>query len=157
MDGGITLRRATPADAPAILHHRRAMFTDMHMGTPESIAAAVALFAPYLQRALQDGAYLGWLAETPDGQVVSGGGLIVHEWPAAAREPRPQMRRAYILNVYTEPAFRRRGLARGVMDAILAWCRQAGFCSVALHASAQGRPIYEAMGFRATNEMRLEL
>jgi GNAT superfamily N-acetyltransferase len=67
------------------------------------------------------------------------------------------MRRAYILNVYTEPGYRGRGIARQVVSAIGEWCRQEGFCSVALHASSMGRPIYEAMGFKPTNEMRLEL
>ncbi len=157
MDERIVIRIATLADAPAILHHRQAMFTDMHMGTPDSVDEAVELFAPYLERSLQDGTYRAWLAEAADGQVVGGGGLIVHEWPAAAREPRPQIRRAYILNVYTEPGYRGRGIARQVMEAIVDWCRQEGFCSVTLHASVQGRPIYEAMGFKPTNEMRLDL
>ncbi len=153
----ITIRAATQADIPAILHHRRAMFVDMHIGTPESVEAAITLFAPYLERSLQDGTYRAWLAEAEGGQVVGGGGLIVHEWPAAAREPRPQMRRVYILNVYTEPDYRGHGIAHRVMQAIVDWCRQEGFCSVVLHASVQGRPIYEAMGFKPTNEMRLEL
>ena len=157
MDATITLRMAAPADLLTILHHRHAMFSDMHIGTPDSIDRAVTLFAPYLERTLQDGSYRAWLAETPDGQVVGGGGLLVHDWPAAAREPSPQMRRAYILNVYTEPGYRGRGIARQVVSAIVEWCRQEGFCSVALHASAMGRPIYEAMGFKPTNEMRLEL
>ena len=157
MDETITLRIATLADAPTILHHRRAMYTDMHIGTPDSVDAAITLFAPYLERSLQNGGYRGWLAETDGGQVVGGGGVIVHEWPAAAREPRPQMRRAYILNMYTEPDYRKRGIARRIMETIVDWCRQEGFGSVTLHASVQGRPIYEDMGFKQTNEMRLEL
>lgn len=157
MDATITIRAGTPADIPTILHHRRAMFEDMHVGTPASLDAAIALFSPYLERCLQDGSYRAWLAEATDGQVVGGGGLIVHEWPAAPRELSPQMRRAYILNVYTEPDYRGQGTARKVMEAIIDWCRQEGFSSVCLHASAQGRPIYEAMGFKPTNEMRLEL
>lgn len=153
----IAIRAAALADIPILLHHRQAMFNDMHIGAPESVATAVALFAPYLERSLQDGTYRAWLAQAADGQVVGGGGLIVHEWPASAREPRPQMRRAYILNVYTEPAYRQRGIARQIVETIIAWCRQEGFCSVVLHASPQGRPIYDALGFKPTNEMRLEM
>ncbi|MBI3493214.1 MAG: GNAT family N-acetyltransferase, partial [Acidobacteria bacterium] len=50
----------------------------------------------------------------------------------------------------TEPAHRRRGLARLVMDAIHAWCREAGVASVALNASRDGQPLYESMGYAVT-------
>ena len=60
-----------------------------------------------------------------------------------------------ILNVYTEPEFRKRGIARQVMVTILKWLKQRGFRGVNLHASAEGRPLYEELGFEATNEMRL--
>jgi GNAT superfamily N-acetyltransferase len=56
-------------------------------------------------------------------------------------------RLAFVYNVYTEPAHRRRGLARLIMDAIHAWCRDAGVASVALNASRDGLPLYEAMGY----------
>ena len=36
-------------------------------------------------------------------------------------------------------------------------CRKRKLKRVALHASDIGRPLYEAMGFKSTNEMRLEL
>ena len=44
-------------------------------------------------------------------------------------------RLAFVYNVYTEPAHRRRGLARLIMDAIHAWCREEGIGSMALNAS----------------------
>jgi GNAT superfamily N-acetyltransferase len=43
------------------------------------------------------------------------------------------------------------------MDAILQWCRDRGIRRLTLHASGEGRPLYERFGFRPTNEMRLEL
>ena len=62
-----------------------------------------------------------------------------------------------ILNMYTEPEFRRRGLARMLMEKMIAWCREQGYNTVSLHASDKGRPLYEALGFRPTNELRLAL
>jgi GNAT superfamily N-acetyltransferase len=59
--------------------------------------------------------------------------------------------------MYTEPEYRRRGLARKLMEIMIAWCKQEAFGSVLLHASDEGRPLYEALGFVATNEMRLKL
>jgi hypothetical protein len=43
------------------------------------------------------------------------------------------------------------------METVIAWCRSQGFVSVALHASRDGRPLYEALGFEPGNEMRLPL
>lgn len=60
-----------------------------------------------------------------------------------------------ILNVYTEPEFRKQGIARQIMLTILAWVKEQSLRSVNLHASKQGRHLYEKLGFEATNEMRL--
>ena len=155
MSEDITLRMATVDDAPIIVHHRRAMFTDMGQTDPATLDAMDATFAPYVRRTLAEGSYRGWLAVTNEGRVVAGGGLIVHEWPATPRSSDTQ--RAYILNVYTEPDYRQRGLARRIMNAILDCCRAEGFHSISLHASEFGRPLYESMGFQPTNEMRLRL
>lgn len=64
-------------------------------------------------------------------------------------------RYAYIVNVYVEPACRRRGIARVLLQTILDWCAQQNLNIIALHASDFGRPLYESLGFTATNEMRL--
>jgi GNAT superfamily N-acetyltransferase len=68
-----------------------------------------------------------------------------------------QPRKAFVLNVYVKPEFRRRGIARDIMKTLLEWCREQGFDSVSLHASIEGRPLYEELGFRPTNEKRLSL
>ena len=154
MTQDITLCRATVDDTPVIVHHRRAMFTDMGHADTSSLDAMDAAFTLYVRRALADGSYRGWLAMTSERRVVAGGGLITHEWPATPRSTNTQ--RAYILNVYTEPEYRRRGLARSIMNAILDCCRTEGFHSVSLHASHFGGPLYASMGFEPTNEMRLE-
>jgi GNAT superfamily N-acetyltransferase len=150
----IALRRATVDDVPVIAHHRRAMFTDMGAGDPAGLDAVDATFTPYVTRGLGDGSYRGWLAQK-DGRVVAGGGLLLYEWPGSPRDARP--RRAYIFNLYTEPEYRRRGLARRIIQAMMDWCRAEGFKSVALHHSDDGRRLYESMGFKQTNEMRLWL
>jgi GNAT superfamily N-acetyltransferase len=155
MSEDITLRMATVDDVWVIVHHRRAMFADMGYTDAPALDAMDAAFAPYVRHALADGSYRGWLAVTGDGRVAAGGGLIVHEWPATPRSTDTQC--AYILNVYTEPEYRRRGIARRIINAILDFCRIEGFHSVSLHASEQGRAMYVSMGFEQTNEMRLRL
>ena len=151
----ITFRMAMADDATLIVHHRRAMFTDVGYADIARLDAMDAAFAPYVRRAIAEGSYCGWLAVTSEGHVAAGGGLILHEWPATPRSTDTQ--RAYILNMYTEPEYRKRGIARRIMNAILDCCRAEGLHSVSLHASEFGRPLYESMGFEPTNEMRLNL
>jgi GNAT superfamily N-acetyltransferase len=155
MTRDIILRMARVDDASIIVHHRRAMFADMGQADSASLDAMDAAFAPYVRRAIADGSYRGWLAVTGEGRVAAGGGLILHEWPATPRNTDTQ--RAYILNMYTEPEYRKRGIARRIMNAILDFCRAEGLHSVALHASEFGRPLYVSIGFEPTNEMRLKL
>ena len=59
--------------------------------------------------------------------------------------------------MWTDPKHRRRGLGRRIVEAILAWGRANGITRFTLHASNDGRPLYERYGFRPTNEMRLTL
>jgi GNAT superfamily N-acetyltransferase len=151
----IRIRGATAADCAVILHHRRRMFEDMKEGSAQDLDRMVEATAPWLQKALADGSYRGWLAEDAQGRVVGGGGVLVSSWPAGPRDPCTL--RAVIINVYVEPEFRRRGLARRLMLLMIQWLREQGFRSVALHASASGRPLYQTLGFLPTNEMRLDL
>jgi GNAT superfamily N-acetyltransferase len=148
------IRPATVRDLEAILHHRRRMCEDMGHRDAAVLDAMVADGRPLLGRWLEDGLYRGWLAER-EGAVVAGGGLIVSTWLPNAADP--QDRRATILNVYTEPAHRRQGLARALMEVMLGWCRDEGFRAVTLDASEDGRALYESLGFRPTPQMRLDL
>jgi GNAT superfamily N-acetyltransferase len=148
------IRPATVRDLEAILHHRRRMCEDMGHRDAAVLDAMVADGRPLLRRWLEDGLYRGWLAER-EGAVVAGGGLIVSTWLPNAADP--QDRRATILNVYTEPAHRRQGLARALMEVMLGWCRDEGFRAVTLDASEDGRALYESLGFRPTPQMRLDL
>lgn len=153
---GVTIRPATPDDAEVIFYQRRMMFEDIRGPLdPDDVAMMETTFVPWVRRGLADGSYRGWLACTADERVVASGGLIVHEWMAGPTNPDP--RRAYIANIYTEPSYRRNGIARRIMEAIVAWCRAEGFKRVSLHASPFGRPLYESLGFEPTNEMRLSL
>jgi GNAT superfamily N-acetyltransferase len=149
------IRSATPEDLEVVLHHRRRMFEDMGLTDAKGIEDMLNTSAPLLRRGLQDGTYRGWLVGAERGEIVAGGGLILLEFHSHPRDPRAQ--RGWIVNMFTEADHRRKGLARRLMDTILDWCRGEGMRFVYLHASDEGRPLYESMGFVATNEMKLAL
>lgn len=148
------IRRATPADAACITRHRHQMFADNRFATEERLIDLDAEFAPWVHAALTNGTYIGLLMEE-DGKVIAGAGIYLMPFPPHFRHLEP--RRAYLLNVYTAPEARGRGLARQLTEAAIAESRAQGCTVLTLHASPQGRPIYEKLGFAPTSEMMLTL
>src|SRR5215469_2965843 len=153
-DPTIIIREGTILDIPEIARQRRRMCEDMHYTDSDALSTMVTVTADYLNKAMPEGSFRSWLA-CHNGRVVGGGAVVISSWPAHAYDL--ECRRATILNVYTEPEYRRRGIARQVMETMIAWCKQAGFARVSLHASEHGRPLYESLGFEDSNEMRLNL
>lgn len=154
LNAEVRIRPAGLDDVPHLLHHRRSMYEAMGHTDREMLDEVLRVSEIYFRRALAAGRYRGWVAETEEGRVVGGGGIVINDWPAHPRETMPL--RVWILNMYVEPEFRRRGIARRLMETMIAWCRSAGYQNVSLHASREGRPLYERMGFVPTNEMRLD-
>src|ERR1700729_4106347 len=149
-----TIRQATLEDADSIVQHRRGMFLDIGFPDDDLLKRKIAEFRPWLLSKMAANEYLAWLA-LADGQIVAGLGLWLIEWPphlfGLARQ------RGYILNVYTHPNHRRKGLARELTRTAVDWCAKHGIDFVFLHASPQGRLVYEGLGFQPGSEMRLRL
>ena len=61
------------------------------------------------------------------------------------------------MNVYVRPDQRGQGLARRLLERVLDECAAHGVTQVSLHASEAGRPLYEKLGFKPTNEMKLKV
>ena len=139
------IRPATLDDVDALVHHRIGMFTDM--GLTFDASAVDRAFRIWLADAMPTGIYRAWVAED-DASIVAGGGITILPWPPGPRSL--GTRKAFVYNVYTEPSHRHRGLARTIMNAIHAWCRDNGIGKIALNASTDGQALYESMGYAAT-------
>jgi ribosomal protein S18 acetylase RimI-like enzyme len=148
-----TIRQGTPADAPLIAAQRRAMFEDMGYTDQAALDTASVAFDAWLAEKLRKNEYLSWFALNAAGEAVAGVGLVLQDMQPGPLDCSAQ--RGYVLNVYTHPDYRRLGLARQLMTVLMEWCRAQGLFTVVLHASDAGRPLYESLGFRQTNEMRI--
>lgn len=157
----IDIRLATTADAAVIARHRVEMFRDMGK-MPDAQAAPLAAAAErYFLRAIPTETYVGWLASPAAhlGEVIGGAGVQVRDTlprlylDQTGVDLGPQ---GLIVNVYTERHWRRKGVAERLMQEVLRWTGARGIHNVVLHASAEGQPLYEKLGFRQTNEMRYE-
>jgi len=157
MTGAFTIRRASVGDAAVLARHRAEMFRDMGTLTDELYPELVDATRAWMERGIPAGEYVAWLA-SPAGsdEVVAGAGI--HLRPLI---PRPRDRggiergpQGLIVNVFTERPWRRRGVAELLMHGLTAWARTNGITSLVLHASAEGRRLYERLGFTQTNEMK---
>ena len=149
-----TIRQGTLDDVETIVAQRRAMFSDAGLDDAQKLDVMCAAFRPWVQEKMRNGTYLAWLAIDDEGAIAAGLGLWLMDWPPLMSAGGKW--RGNILNVYTEAPFRRQGLARQLMLTAMAWCEKEGVEGVILHASKEGRPLYESLGFEATNEMRLK-
>jgi GNAT superfamily N-acetyltransferase len=140
------VREATLADADVLVRHRIGMFTDM--GLTLDARALDAAFRVWLAEKMPEGIYRAWLAEAEDGAVAGGGGISILPWPPGPSYMGDKI--AVVYNVYTEPAHRRRGLARLIMNTIHSWAAAHDITSIALNASRDGLPLYESMGYQLT-------
>lgn len=148
------IREASASDIPEILRQRRRMYEDMNYTDSAALEAMASLSSGYLATHMADGSFRAWLACDGD-RVVAGGAVILSAWLAHPYDL--ECRRATILNVYTDPEYRRRGIARQLMQTMIEWCKREGLARVTLHASQDGRHLYESLGFVASNEMTLKL
>ena len=61
-------------------------------------------------------------------------------------------KRAHLMNVYTEEHSRRRGLAKHLVNMLIGDARAHGATEISLDATESGRPLYESVGFKASEE-----
>jgi ribosomal protein S18 acetylase RimI-like enzyme len=145
-------RKATAADATLLTRHRKAMFADAGESPEAALDEMSRHFEPWVARMIAAGKYSGWITYSDDFAVASAG-LLVLDWAPHFLDPAGEQR-GYLLNVFVEPEYRRRGLARALVETCVAEARSLGIRVIVLHATNAGRGLYEGLGFRASNEMR---
>jgi ribosomal protein S18 acetylase RimI-like enzyme len=143
-------RIATVADAPIIAEQRRHMFVDAGRADTQTLKNLSTRFEPWVKDMIEQGKYIGWLTSDGD-KVIAGAGLMIMDWPPHPLDPGSH--RGYLLNVYVDPAYRRKKLGSQLVERALAEARQRNIRVVSLHSTEAGRPMYESNGFRPTDEM----
>ena len=107
----------------------------------------------YYQRALPEGVHIAYLALDGD-RVAGAGGVSFFQVMPTYHNPSGE--KAYIMNMYTRPAYRRKGIAYRTLDLLVREARGRGITAISLEATAMGRPLYEKYGFvRMNDEMEL--
>lgn len=140
----ITHRFAAREDADTLIRLRLAYLEEDHGGLdPDARSILRQQLSSYFPRAL--GSTLVAVLAMEGSRAVSTACLVITEKPANLAFPTGKT--GVIMNVYTLPAYRRRGLARRGMEMLIDEARRRGLSSLELSATEQGRPLYDALGF----------
>lgn len=107
----------------------------------------------YYQDALRNETHSAYLVFDEETFVGAGGISYFQVMPTYHN---PTGKKAYIMNMYTKPNYRRRGIAFKTLDLLVADAREKGITAISLEATDMGRPLYEKYGFiKMNDEMEL--
>lgn len=153
----LTTRPVSTDDLELICEHRERLFRESNAPgrTEQIITTQTAHFRPWVAQRLRDKSYFGYIIEDA-GRPVAGIGLMLIDWPPGPAHPTSD-KRGYVLNVFVEPSHRRQGLAEKLMQMADAEFSSRGASYAVLNATRMGRPLYEKLGWTATNEMAKSL
>lgn len=152
--GDVTYRAAKLDDLETLAGLRYDMQLDMaHDISLMAHDAYVATYVSEMRDEFMRGRALAWLAEA-GGQAVAAVTLLW--WVVPPSVEWPVRRRGQVSNVYTRPAYRRRGISRHLMELLLATARERGIQRLVLWASAMGQPLYEGLGFGPSRAMEID-
>ncbi len=107
----------------------------------------------YYKKSLVDGSHIAYLVF--DGESFAGAGGVSF-FQVMPTYHNPSGKKAYIMNMYTVPEYRRRGIAYQTLDKLVKEAKERGISAISLEATDMGRPLYEKYGFvKMDHEMEL--
>jgi ribosomal protein S18 acetylase RimI-like enzyme len=150
----VTFRFATTDDIDALVTLRARFLAEVSTADASSPRLLMAL-RRYFQNALPAGQFAAAVA-CNGANVVATAGLTYHHHPPTAENLTGL--HPYLLNIYTLPEWRRRGLATALIENLLDHLSTAGYARVSLHTFPNARALYKECGFsKVDTEMQCEL
>lgn len=108
----------------------------------------------YYEKALQSGEHIAYLVYDNEKFIGAGGVSFFKVMPTYHN---PSGMKAYIMNMYTAPDYRRQGIAINTLDLLVKVAKENGIKQISLEATDMGRPLYEKYGFvKMEDEMEYE-
>lgn len=137
----LTYRRLTPEDVPLFAEMRIRQLREE--GAAETLDLMPALLR-YYDKHLTDGTFVSWLAVC-EGTIIGASGMSFVEKPPYYSNPTGKI--GLLSSMYTHPDYRRKGIARALLDRVVAEARKAGCGAVWITASEMGVLLYTSYGF----------
>lgn len=107
----------------------------------------------YYKNALKDDSHSAYLVF--DGETFVGTGAVSY-FQVMPTFHNPTGKKAYIMNMYTKPSYRRLGIAFKILDLLVTEAKVKGITAISLEATQMGKPLYTKYGFvKMNDEMEL--
>lgn len=124
-----------------------------HLDDSADMAVVEQQSYDYYKKALPNGDHTAYLIFDNEKFVGCGGISFFRVMPTCHN---PTGYKAYLMNIYTIPEYRRRGIAYKTLDLLVNAAKDKGITHITLEATDMGRPMYEKYGFvKMNDEMEL--
>lgn len=142
----IVYRPATINDVSALVDYRVRFLNEL-LNHPEDDTTKVLRksLVEYFTRAIPSKDFIAWVAEY-DGKIIATSGMVVWQKPAIYGGVESG-KLGYLLNFYTIPEARGRGIATRLLNELLREAKSSGLKYLHLHTSKDGISIYRKAGF----------
>ncbi|KRE29649.1 GNAT family N-acetyltransferase [Paenibacillus sp. Soil522] len=143
------IRHANHADIETLVELRIALLQEVgNIEVEDDIQKVSAANKMYYEKNLLTGEIVSFIAEA-QGEIIGTSGLILITRP-------PHLHNlsgidAYIMNMYTLPNWRGKGIAKALLDACIEFAKSNNVGRIALDASSDGKLVYEKRGFILKN------
>ena len=142
----IIYRKTTKADMKILMKLRLEMFREVNGLSGEYEYDENFIFES--RRYFESGEQTTVIAS--DGETLVGCASLSYTWimPTFSH---PTNNRAHLMNVYTRADYRRRGISKKMVEILIDEAKENGVTEISLDATEMGRPLYESLGFKASD------
>jgi len=142
----IVYRRARIDDIPDLVDYRIRFLNELY-NHPEDDKTKILKksLLKYFTKAIPSNDFIAWVTEY-NGKIIGTSGMVV--WQIPARYGGVESGKlGYLLNFYTIPEARRKGIGTRLLNELIKEAKSLGLKNLRLHASKDGINIYRKAGF----------
>ena len=141
----IHIRKIMNDEVALLTNYRMAYLTEMQGERSEKYQETLKIeLNKYFAEAMAEGRFFAFLAEQDD-QPLSFGAMVLKKIPGDFNQS--SYLEGDILNMYTLPNARRKGISALILEQLLTEARLRGISKVSLHTSKDGEKLYRKFGF----------
>lgn len=104
----------------------------------------------YYEQHIADDTHIAFIAGVDGEECGCGAVCFTEELPSPDN---PSGRCAYLMNIYVREAFRNNGIAHCIVSRLIAEARNCGCGKIYLETTADGKAVYESLGFKDMPDM----
>lgn len=146
----ITYHKATIHDIDTLVENRILFSLEFSGPQPDyTIDKLRSQMKVYFKKAMTENTCISYIAIC-DVTVAGIGSIAIREQPGNFKNP--SGRWGYVMNMYTLPAYRRKGICSAILKALVDDAEKMGITAFELHATPAGEFVYKQNGFEIHSE-----